>query len=93
MFANTLQVRKVIRAAIKQHNVNNHYLYTHNAYTEKTSIKDLTMRSVVFFVTADNPLPVLDTVQQEFKKLGYTNKPFITESEHFTYIRCKATIA
>jgi len=87
MFANTLQVRKVIRAAIKQHN-----LLNSNTYTEKTSIKDTTRRSVVFFVMY-NAEDVLNTVQQEFKKLGYTNEVCITESELLTYLRCKATLA
>ena len=87
MLANTLQVRKVIRAATKQHNVNNN-----NTYTEKTRTEDLTMRSVVFFVST-NAWEVLNTVQQEFKKLGYTNKVNITKSEHYTYIRCKAILA
>lgn len=88
MLANTLQVRKVIRAAFKQHNTN-----IYNSYTEKTRKKDLTMRSVVFFVNTNTCEKVLKTVQQEFKKLGYTNEVNITESEYSTYIRCKAIIA
>lgn len=89
MFANTLQVRKVIRAAIKQHNGESP---VSNTYTEKTSKKNPDMRHVVFYVRVMKARDTLLTVQQEFERLGYTNKPFLTHTD-LSYIRCKATLA
>ena len=83
MYANTLQVRKIMRAAIKQHNAQS---YAHT-WTEKTTHNVPAQRSIVMCVMFSKAAAVLATVKQQFAAHNYSNKVKTTQD---LYLRCIA---
>jgi hypothetical protein len=83
MQANTLQVRKVMRAAIKLHSAQR---YAHT-WTEKTTHNKPAQRSVVMCIMLREAAAVLATVKQQFVLLNYSNKVKLTQD---IYLRCIA---
>jgi hypothetical protein len=85
MQANTLQVRKVMRAAIKQHD--GAFWRGAHSWTEKTTHKIPAQRSIVMCVDTRKAAAVLATVKQQFALLNYSNKVKTTQD---MYLRCIA---
>ena len=91
MFATTIIARNIIRSALsaKSINIDNH------SYTDKTSNKDVNRRSVVFKASPiNNKAELIDYINSEFIKYGFSNKITITNQKFpngyitpYTYIR------
>lgn len=87
MIASTIIARNIIRSSLfsKSINIDKH------SYTEKTSKKDPSRRSIVFksFTPITNKNELIDYINSEFSKYGYDNKAIITRQSYspYEYIR------
>lgn len=92
MIASTITARNIIRSVIsdKLFHIDKH------TYTDKTSIKDANRRSVCF--KSFSPIlyknELIEKINSEFAKYGYTNKVTITRKGYspYEYIRVIAYI-
>ena len=100
MYANTKQVRAVMRKAILAHNANGRALYsaddnplTFQSWTDKAKTGRDEKRYVVFAIVYGTDAAVLAAVKQEFSQLGYENYVNTsTGNMGGTYLRCTADI-
>jgi hypothetical protein len=86
MLASSITARNIIRSALTSKSI---YTDKHS-YTEKTSIKDVNRRSVVFKTSPIiNKAELINYINLEFIKYGYTNTVKITSKSYspYTYIR------
>lgn len=89
MFANTQQVRSVIRAAKAKHgDTTSHYSWTDK--TKAARDDDSNKRRHVVFVLSYASDAVLNTVKAEFLRRGYSNPVAYTDDR---YLRVDADIA
>jgi len=81
VFASTKAVRAVMNDVLKSfHTCSGH------SYTEQTSGKYSTRRSIFMFVPWDHQTEILRDVQKQFDTLGYTN----VVKTGAGYLRCNA---
>jgi hypothetical protein len=87
MLATTIIARNIIRSALFSKSVN----IDKHSYTEKTSIIDHSRRSIVFksFSPIQNKSELIEYINSEFKKYGYSNTIKITRKSYspYEYIR------
>lgn len=87
MLATTIIARNIIRSALFSKSVN----IDKHSYTDKTSIIDYNRRSIVFksFSPIINKSELIEYINSEFIKYGYSNKVTITRKSYspYEYIR------
>jgi hypothetical protein len=91
MLASSITARNIIRSALTSKSI---YIDKHS-YTEKTSIKDVNRRSVVFKTSPIiNKAELINYINLEFIKYGFSNTITITNQKFpsgytspYTYIR------
>lgn len=100
MLASTLVSRDIVRRVLTNLDI---FVDTHS-YTEKTSDRDLTRRSVVFKIRIDEndtyiQKLVTNAIKREFNRYGFTNPVKLTIQQYpnfyyepYVYVRTIATI-
>jgi hypothetical protein len=99
MLSSTISARNIIRYALSSTSIN----IDKHSYTDKTSVNDPNRRSVVFKTSPiNNKEELIDYINSEFEKFGYSNKVTITNQRYpnafangnnpYTYIRVIAYI-
>lgn len=92
MIAQTITVRNILRFSLKSKSI----VFDTHTYTEKTSKKDVKRRSIVFktFSPIINKSELIDFINSEFTKYGYSNKAYITRQSYspYEYIRVISSI-
>jgi hypothetical protein len=100
MLATTIIARNIIRSALRS---DRSIVIDKHSYTEKTSIKDVNRRSIVFkslnpiinknglneLLPINNKNELIEFINSEFIKAGYTNTVKITSKSYspYEYIR------